>query len=200
MSNNSSVKLSEINRRKARASWADPAKRANLIAGIRKSRTKAGKSISKTIRNKWLNDTEWAKTRRTQLKNQANTPEKKQKKREVALKNMESANFIEAREATKHLPKKGEKTKRNSSNHSQAVNVKLRDPKGRVWEIRNLVKFVREHEHLFDAADVVWKGRLSCVCNATSALRTLWRRKNPVSVAKGWTLVRDAEVFYNTEQ
>ena len=188
--------FSEASRKKAKDSWADPVKRAKLIAGIKRTRAKASKVISEIIRNKWKHDTKWAAARRAQIRNQKYTPEQLQKRRERAIEIMNSNKFIAARDIANKSPKKGEKTRRNSENHGCAVNVKLRDPAGKIWVVRNLVKFVREHEYLFETQDVIWEGKHLCRCKATSALRNLWSKK-PVTAAKGWTLVSDTEVFYN---
>ena len=41
--------------------------------------------------------------------------------------------------------------------HIAAKMWRLKAPDGNVYEFRNLKKFVREHEDIFDADDVVWK-------------------------------------------
>lgn len=46
---------------------------------------------------------------------------------------------------------------RATEQHIAAKEWVLRDPVGRVFRFRNLKKFIRENENLFDAADVQWK-------------------------------------------
>jgi hypothetical protein len=41
--------------------------------------------------------------------------------------------------------------------HIAAKLWRLRGPDGNLYEFRNLKKFVREHENLFEADDVIWK-------------------------------------------
>jgi len=43
--------------------------------------------------------------------------------------------------------------------HIAAKVWRLRSPEGNVYEFRNLKKFVREHEDLFEAEDMIWKER-----------------------------------------
>lgn len=78
-----------------------------------------------------------------------------------------------------------------SVQHIAAKTWRLTDPLGRLHEFRNLKKFVRDHEHLFDAADVEWKeqaGRASGTwCRAFQNLSRLRPScSKPLSEWQGW--------------
>ena len=173
-----------------KASWADPVKRANRLAGMNNSINLERRSLA--LKARWADP-----VRRDKLLAILNTPERIQIKREVGRKFGNTPAAKAALLKGSRAPKTGEKTRRNSENHGSALNVKFRDPSGKIWHVKNVVKFVREHEYLFSPEDVVWGGKKSASCKMVSAFSKLTRNVDRRSSAKGWTLVSSTEVFYN---
>lgn len=69
----------------------------------------------------------------------------------------------------------------------------LRDSCGRIWWFRNLSHFVRTHEDLFDAEDLLWRpvrpGKAALGCNAQKRLLALFGHGKVVpGTWKGWTV------------
>jgi hypothetical protein len=173
-----------------KASWADPVKRANRLAGINNSINLEQRAHA--LKARWADPVERDKLLATQ-----NTPEQIQIKREAGRKagNTPAAKAALLRGA--RAPKKGEKVRRNSENHAKALNVIFRDPNNKIWHVKNVLKFVREHEHLFSPEDVVWRGKKLDSCKMVSAFAKLTRNVDRRSSSKGWTLVSKTETFYN---
>lgn len=65
----------------------------------------------------------------------------------------------------------------------------LVSPNGVRYPFGNLSQFIRDHPHLFNEEDVVWRktGR-SPYCNASRGLATLFRKTQPAGRWKKWTL------------
>jgi hypothetical protein len=86
--------------------------------------------------------------------------------------------------------------------HQKAVVFHLRDASNRVHDGRNLLHFVREHEHMFLPEDVRWvplstKKPNALTCRAYKGLGTLFLKARSIGSWKGWTRVSRSEVFYN---
>lgn len=181
---NKSVKEKRIQTMKA--TWADPSRRIKWLATFNspaykeKHRALINRPEHRQKMLEGIKREDVKEKYRENGRRVANTPEFRAR----ALKGAKS-------------PKKGEKTRRNSENHGRAVHAVLRDPSGKIWHVKNVLKFVREHEHLFAPEDVAWTGPHLSQCRVARQLSNLWRRKNPQTTVKGWTLVSKTEVFYN---
>ena len=173
-----------------KASWADPVKRANRLAGMNNSINLEQRALA--LKARWADPVQ-----RDKLLASLSTPEQIQIKIEAGRKagNTPAAKAALLRGA--RAPKTGEKVRRNSENHGRALNIKLRDPNNKIWHVKNVLKFVREHEYLFSPEDVVWRGKKLDSCKMVSAFAKLTRNVDRRSSAKGWTLVSSTEVFYN---
>ena len=174
----------------AKASWADPVKRANRLAGINNTANRENRALA--LQSRWSDPAQRDKMLATM-----NSPEQIQIRREAGRKvgNTPAAKAALLRGA--RAPKIGEKVRRNSENHAKALNVKFRDPNGKIWHAKNVLKFIREHEYLFSPEDVVWGGKKLDSCKMVSAFAKLTRNVDRRSSSKGWTLVSKTEVFYN---
>jgi hypothetical protein len=84
--------------------------------------------------------------------------------------------------------------------HIAAKMWKIISPTGQMFEFRNLKKFVRDNEQLFDAEDVVWKeqsGSHQTWCKAFQALSRLRPScSKPLSEWNGWRWAGDASVAH----
>jgi hypothetical protein len=167
-----------------KANWADPANRARRLAGIA-----ASKKYSIAAKARWADP-----IARNNMLAGLRAPENREKRREAGRKGSNTPEAIAGRLKGARAPKKGEKTRRNSENHTKALDVNFRDPNGKIWHVKNVLKFIREHEYLFSPEDVVWKGEK---CRMAAAFSKLTRNVDRRSSSKGWTLVSKTEVFYN---
>ena len=170
-----------------KASWADPVKRAKRLAGIA-----ASEKYSPAAKARWADP-----AIRNKMLAVLNLPEQIQIRREAGRKGGNTPESKAALLRGSRAPKIGEKVRRNSENHAKALNVKFRDPNGKIWHVKNVLKFIREHEYLFSPEDVVWGGKKLDSCKMVSAFSKLTRNVERRSSSKGWTLVSKTEVFYN---
>jgi hypothetical protein len=170
-----------------KASWVDPVKRAKRLAGIA-----ASEKYSPAAKARWADP-----AIRNKMITVLNSPEQIQIRREAGRKGGNTPESKAALLRGSRAPKIGEKVRRNSENHAKALNVKFRDPNGKIWHVKNVLKFVREHEYLFSPEDVVWGGKKLDSCKMVSAFAKLTRNVDRRSSSKGWTLVSKTEVFYN---
>jgi hypothetical protein len=188
------------------ARWNDPTQRARMVDGINKPEVAEKRSKSMKAcwadpqkREAWLAKNVFhthAPETLAKIKASFSTEEVKQKFRENGRRMANKPEFKAYALKGAKSPKKGEKTKRNSEKHPRAAHVVLRDPSGRVWHVRNILKFVRENEHLFAPEDVAWTGPYLSQCRIAKQLSNLWSKK-PQTTVKGWTLVSKIEKVYN---
>ena len=171
-----------------KANWADPVNRARRVAGMA-----ASKKYSIAAKARWADP-----VARKNMLAAMNSPEQIQIRRESGRRGANTPAAKAARLRGANAPKTGEKVRRNSENHIRALNVKFRDPNGKIWHVKNVVKFIREHEYLFSPEDVVWRGAKLYSCNMAKAFGKLTRTADRRSSSKGWTLVSSTEVFYNS--
>jgi hypothetical protein len=93
-----------------------------------------------------------------------------------------------------------QKTKRGVTNH-RAVTYHLRDPNGKSHHGKNLLEFVRKHEHLFLEDDVIWRPispkKSALTCRAYNGLCSLKNKARTPGTWKGWTIASLVETFHN---
>lgn len=186
--------------------WKDPIQRARMVDGLNKP--EVAEKRSKSMKAHWADPQKreaWlaknvlcrhAPETLAKINAARSTEEVKQKFREHGRKMANKPEFKAYALKGAKQPKKGEKTRRNSENHPRAAHVVLRDPSGRIWNVNNILKFVREHEYLFAPEDVAWTGPHLSQCRIAKQFSNLWSKKPQTSV-KGWTLVSKTEVLYN---
>jgi hypothetical protein len=109
------------------------------------------------------------------------------------------AEFVEKRAAPlRGRPQRALLTKKGPT-HWGAMIGAVRSPENIVYEFRNLTHFVREHPHLFNPDDVMWRKRGSNeTCRAAKGLINLFGKGKVVNGSwKGWTRYSRVEQDYN---
>lgn len=90
-------------------------------------------------------------------------------------------------EAWKRGDYQGTKSARGPDNAKAEV-WRIRSPDNVVYEFKSLEAWIHEHEHLFNAEDVVWHRRGGRMCRALGGIYTLSSRKKRATGSwKGWT-------------
>lgn len=88
-----------------------------------------------------------------------------------------SAACLAEREVAVKLGGKGVGRNAATEEHHRSLHAVVKSPSGKLYEVINLCKFVREHTELFLPEDVVWTAKnrtgTSFACRATSGLRAV---------------------------
>ena len=81
---------------------------------------------------------------------------------------------------------------RNSARHHRAVTFFVKSPENVTYLVMSIVKFVREHEHLFLPEQIKWKNdKGSWRCRATIGFHQIYR--GYAGVWRGWMVVSQRE-------
>jgi len=168
-----------------RAAWVDKMRKATQAAQSREK-------LSKSLTEKWRSG-----TRRPM------NPESRKKQ----IENSRKANLGNPgpQLTPEQLILNGKKVsiahRALGEDHGMAKPWRLRSPRNVVYEFRNLIHFVRENGHLFDAEDVAWRrkpGNRTHTCRAVGGLNSISPRlKKPNGSWKGWRIDSQQErLFY----